>query len=413
MYKIFSLLITLAIFAISSPSATAQIYVTGKVINAESGEALPFANVAILNTGRGTAANGEGMFSLLIDSLPVMVVSSYIGYEKNQVEISRENEKVVFRLTPSTVIMDELIVDGRSASRLVEEAVEHLRDLSKRREKHTRPAHAFYRQKTKSDTVYTEYVETFYNVLTSPFGLQGWNVEQGRYAVVTQAEKNYIIIEDFSVLTQAFKIPRLRRARKAGVLHPLRPKAAKYFDFEIVRHVSGEHALVEIAFRPIEGYRRPAYTGTIHLDAETNAVRAYEGYIQDPRVKTVVATHRGWKTENHKTRFVARFRSLEDPSITVLDQLQITVDYDHTRKKDRRAVQTTSTFFVYDYDASDTLRATQRSGQTDFALINASEYDPEFWETHEVFARTPVEKEVIRSFEASGAFGRFAKEVNP
>lgn len=46
---------------------------------------------------------------------------------------------------------------------------------------------------------------------------------------------------------------------------------------------------MEISFRPVEGYERPAYTGTIYLDAETHAVHFYEGHIHDPRVKTVVS----------------------------------------------------------------------------------------------------------------------------
>lgn len=413
MYRIVLLLIVVATCLVRPAPSMGQTYITGRVVDATSQEELPFANVAILNTGRGTAANAEGQFSLSVDSLPVTIVSSYIGYEKHQVDVSEQTDGIVFRLTPSSVMMDELIVDGRSASKLVEDAVDHLRSLSKKREMHTRPVHAFYRQKTKSDSTYTEYIETFYNAFTSPFGIQGWSVDQGRYAIITEKEKNYIIIEDFSILTEAFKVPRTRRARKAGVLHPLRRKARKYFDFEIVRHISGEQPLVEIAFRPVEGYKRPAYTGTIFLDTRNNALHAYEGYIEDPRVQTVVATHRGWKTENHRTHFVARFRSFDDGSVTFLDQLQITVDYDHVSRSERRDVQTTSTFFVHDYDVLTDFE-TERRGRrdTDFALINASEYDPTFWASHEVFARTPVEKEVIRSFEENGAFGRFAAEID-
>ena len=65
--------------------------------------------------------------------------------------------------------------------------------------------------------------------------------------------------------------------------------------------------------------------------------------------------------------------------------------------------------FTYFYDTSATptnLRYSRASlDERDIEAIRKTKYDPTFWANNPVVRRTPVEDEVVQSFEKKGAFG--------
>ena len=49
--------------------------------------------------------------------------------------------------------------------------------------------------------------------------------------------------------------------------------------------------------------------------------------------------------------------------------------------------------------------APTKGGEVDLATIKKTTYDPAFWQNNAVVKRTPIEEQVIKSFEQKGAFG--------
>ena len=68
------------ITASALPSAHAGKIIHGHVTDAETGNGLPVAHVHILGTRTGTITNDDGSYSLEIETLPVTILISYIGY---------------------------------------------------------------------------------------------------------------------------------------------------------------------------------------------------------------------------------------------------------------------------------------------------------------------------------------------
>ena len=54
---------------------------TGRVMDKEYNDVLPFANVLIKETGTGTTTDFEGAYSLQLEPGVYTVVFSFIGYE--------------------------------------------------------------------------------------------------------------------------------------------------------------------------------------------------------------------------------------------------------------------------------------------------------------------------------------------
>ncbi len=100
----------------------AQIIVSGSVRNAESKEAVPYANVLFEGTMKGSYSNEYGFFSLQIipDKLTTIQVSA-IGFAKQQISFSTPKDTTLnIDLLPSINVLNEVVISsmpaqGRSA----------------------------------------------------------------------------------------------------------------------------------------------------------------------------------------------------------------------------------------------------------------------------------------------------------
>lgn len=94
-----------------------QVAITGTVIDGQTMEALPGANVAIQGTTQGSSTNIDGEYSIGgIDAGTYNLVASFIGYQTSarEITVTGEEEELVidFSLEPSDMALDELVVVG-------------------------------------------------------------------------------------------------------------------------------------------------------------------------------------------------------------------------------------------------------------------------------------------------------------
>jgi TonB-dependent starch-binding outer membrane protein SusC len=85
--------------------------VTGRVLDAETGESLPGVNIVLKGTTSGTASDVNGDFSVSVPSLNDTLVFSYIGYQSQEVPIN-ERTNLEVSLLPAAILGDELVVIG-------------------------------------------------------------------------------------------------------------------------------------------------------------------------------------------------------------------------------------------------------------------------------------------------------------
>jgi len=96
-------------------SAEAQLY---GLVTDESDIALPFVNIYIEGSNRGTTTNGDGVYSLPLEKTDldkeVTIVFKYLGYTTKTQKIVVDNLKIVLdaQLAASTTSLDEVIVQS-------------------------------------------------------------------------------------------------------------------------------------------------------------------------------------------------------------------------------------------------------------------------------------------------------------
>ncbi|MGY6742474.1 MAG: TonB-dependent receptor [Cecembia sp.] len=103
-------------------SAQEQAYLKGKVMEIQSEEALPGANVFWeKDPQRGVVTDIDGNFSIVLTELPAKLVISFIGFETSiRIIGPKDMEKSLrFYLRPDEVSLEEVIIRGRPADQNV------------------------------------------------------------------------------------------------------------------------------------------------------------------------------------------------------------------------------------------------------------------------------------------------------
>ena len=110
-----------AIIILMAPSAFAQNNgrLKGKVVDAQTGESLPSANVFIDQTTMGAATDLDGYYS--INAIPpgtYTVVVSMIGYARVQVTgvkiTDKEIAEINFSMKPEVIVGEEVVVEAEA-----------------------------------------------------------------------------------------------------------------------------------------------------------------------------------------------------------------------------------------------------------------------------------------------------------
>ena len=100
-------------FLLFSSSLFSQTFVlTGRITDAKSNDPLPYANVRVINTTLGTAANSKGFYELKLPAGNYTLVASYIGYFSDTllINISKNMEEINFVLKETEVLLPDVVI---------------------------------------------------------------------------------------------------------------------------------------------------------------------------------------------------------------------------------------------------------------------------------------------------------------
>ncbi|MEO0043306.1 MAG: hypothetical protein RL329_2754 [Bacteroidota bacterium] len=88
-------------------SLHAQVEIKGKVLDANTGESLPFVNIVEKGTTNGVQSDYDGAFALKVAKLPVTVVASLMGYESQEVPVTSTAKLLSIKLGDKVVLLGD------------------------------------------------------------------------------------------------------------------------------------------------------------------------------------------------------------------------------------------------------------------------------------------------------------------
>ena len=112
------------IFIICGSTVSAQTKIEGKVTDDQTNEALIGANVIIKGTTNGTTTDIDGKFTLTVETFPVTLSISYLGYLLKEFEVKDATTKIKYSLSEDNVNLQAVeVTDSRLTEKQKESAV--------------------------------------------------------------------------------------------------------------------------------------------------------------------------------------------------------------------------------------------------------------------------------------------------
>ena len=105
-------LITILCFFLFS-NTFSQETIKGTVYEQQSRETLIGANVIIPNTGKGTMTDFDGFFQMQVESLPVVIEVSFIGFEKKTITVESTDALKIYLGEDKQILSEVVILDTR------------------------------------------------------------------------------------------------------------------------------------------------------------------------------------------------------------------------------------------------------------------------------------------------------------
>jgi hypothetical protein len=386
--------------------AAAQFSVRGTVVDKETKEPLPFVSIQVIGTTNGTASNVNGEFTLVLKDLPRTLVFSELGHLRDTMRVTQatHNTPLQVAMAPASVVLPEVKVNSYPFQ-LVEKAFRQLQNSYSRKFY----GKAYYRQLTRISNEPTELQEVVWNVKSNPARIEGTAIAQGRYA----AKQAATAFSNFSIYTRSYGLYDAN-ADSTKSLALLSPNTVKNYLLELKGLLDQDSSTIaEITFetRPEIKYR---VEGTIWIDIETNKIVRYK--MMQPNF-TAKSSNPNQKFKNPKLSVDMVFKPSDDAPVSPLDHMQVDLTADLVTGTKTGTVPLSVNSFTYFYDTSTTptkiAYARPSVDDRDLETIKATKYDPEFWANNPVVQRTPVEDEVVASFEKKGAFGTMVKKAAP
>jgi hypothetical protein len=384
---------TLLLLLLSYLTSSAQIALKGQIVDAETGDKIPFASIST-RENRSTLSNEMGDFSIPVNELPADLIISHLSYGKSVLKLE-ENGDHIIRLKATPILLPEVRV-GNYARELVSFAAQKLMQNFSLKFY----GKAIYRQSTQINQQTSEWQEIIYATKSSNSRLEGTAVLKGRYAAQDAVYK----FEDFSYYTKAYGLINLDTNRHAVI--SLTGSDLYHYSVANLRK-EGEREIAEIHF----AHKLPAQAnskyGTVFIDTETYDILKITFITHSDLGSKMKNKHPLWvmKMVNPKYEFELSFKDVSGGRSIEYLKVQYRVDY-HL-KKEILPIYVSSLTYLYETSTQATTMNYEKAnaGGNDREVIKKFAYDPEYWKRNTVIERTPEQNRAIQNLEGKGAFG--------
>jgi len=272
------------LLSISSSKITEPILsISGRIIDKDTRNPLPFANLSILGKSIGTITNEEGFFSFKI---PLSfknenLVCTYIGYKNAEIpllDLTLQNNIVYMQ--PDFLSIQEVIIRSSNPETLIKSAMEKTKDNY-----YTQPylMTTFYREFVKKNDNYMSISEAVLNVYKSPY--EGYYSDQVKM-LKTRKNVSYSVNDTFLL--------KLKGGLYASLFldiikNPSTFLLESYFNqysyslIDIVKYENSTAYVIE--FKPKYYLEDQSFSGRLYIDTDNLAIKAAYFYIDSKAIE--------------------------------------------------------------------------------------------------------------------------------
>lgn len=390
---------TLLFLLISSSVYCQSIFNTqGTVIDNVTGEKLVGVSVYDTHSKRGTVTNENGEFNLSINKDSAFIKISHISYDGYSFKPKIFVDDAI-RLTPSVYTLKEVVVMQNSGLTIMQKAIEKATEDSSS----VFYAKAFYQKVAKVGNEYTCLHEIFFFASWNSFGVLQWQPTHARYA---QQESLSYVFRNITMLAFNFFGTIVRPTfGNGGEMPNAVYDISSFYEFSITNLINegteDEIAVVKCVSKK-EKKGSEYFNGEILIKTSNYTILKIHGGL------TGHIKFSGKLSESTNTIHLNINFKEQEGNIPVLEYANLTLDMKIKRASlGYRKVKEDVKLIFYEQEKSPSSGLKKAESKDDVQLIKDTAYDPEFWKNNEIIRRTPLEKEIIRSFEKNKFFGNY------
>ena len=379
-------LILLLMLLLSASVSAQRLHIDARIIDAKTGERLPFASVYI-NGQNSTISNAEGEFVIDADSADVLRIS-YVGYKTVHLRAVDVGQEVL--LSSEGEMLGEVVVLGTDL--VIQNTLQRMKEEYKKYRK--TKSNYFYRQVGYTDRQCHSFLESFFTA-RSATQVSDMSLVTGRYLSV--ASMRTISPANFFTFAQVPVFSNQKHISSKEQLVPLHQGYARDYLTEMRVFGDGERRVYVIKFVPRNSDVR-AIEGCLYVDAETFQLLKFEGrstkeWVTHLKGKMGVVLPIAYS-------FVVNYQ--HENSFAEVSSVHFRTSY----TADGHKFETTGMMFNV-ADRYFTSRGTLRFHDNLMDIISRKGLDGDFWKQNEIVKRTPIEEEALEIFERDNLFGVF------
>jgi hypothetical protein len=289
-FKHISLIAAVLLLAFTAQTATAGnvftrkknnqqnlITIKGKVVDAENGNPLVFATVAVKETNVAIVTNIDGEFTLKIgESITSKNLEvSFLGYKNKTILISdmRDNGyKNVISLEPAPIPIKEIVVKPLDPVEIVEKAINN---IGKNYESVPNLMTAFYRETIRKNRTYVSIGEAVVEIFKAPYDsdirFDGARIYKGRKG--SDVEKMDTVL--FKLQGGPISVLSLDIAKNTESV--LTKEAMQYYNYTlsgVIEIDNKPHYVIDFIQRP--SVDMPLFMGSLYIEMDSYAITEVE-----------------------------------------------------------------------------------------------------------------------------------------
>jgi len=289
-------------------------YITGKIIDNETAEPLPFAALALKNNGKGTVTNNNGKFGMKItpDMLNDTLSVSYLGYLRREIPVREAlGNNLTISMKREYISIPEIIIKNQNPQEIVARA---LRAIPKNYGNSPSLMTGFYREGVLKKSELQTYSEAILQIYKSAYTgtLLGDQIKVYKSRKIENTDRR-------DTLTVRLK---------AGLSTCLELDGAKNtFDFldnpaDYTYHLTDivtydDETAYAIEFEQRENVDLPLFEGTIYINTVDYGILSVEfdinpKYINKMKDSFVSTNTRGFNTWPSSVKYTVSYRKMDN-----------------------------------------------------------------------------------------------------
>jgi hypothetical protein len=360
-------------------------YITGKILDNESSDPLPFATIALKNKGRGTVSNNNGDFGMKItpESLNDTLSVSYLGYQGREIPVKKAfGNNLTISMMREFISIPEIIIKNQNPIEIISRTLKAIP-----RNYGNTPAlmTGFYREGVMKKSELQTYSEAILQIYKSAYTGTLFNDQIKVYK--SRKIENTDRSDTLSIRLKAGLSTCLELDGAKNNFEFLASEGMNDYSYRMVDIVTyDEETAFVIEFEQHENVELPLFKGTIYINTADYGILNAEFEINPKYIKAMknefvsAATH-GFDTWPISVKYSVSYRKMQNRYF--LNHVRGDLIFTSSQKK--RLFHTQFKVFFELAITETELTNVSRFDREELAPIHSvfsrtiSNYDPQFW----------------------------------